>query len=350
MKKLLLIEDDTVLRENTSELLDLAGYNVIAAADGKQGLLAAKENAPDAIICDIMMPELDGYGVLEALNKDVKTKRIPFIFLSAKTERKDVRKGMELGADDYLTKPFTESELIGAIESRLAKVAIMKDMQRDQLGTTTQDMTGLKTIHDLKNFMDDNGVEYSFQLGDTIYQEGDNSNIVYLVLRGAVKTHKLDEQGKELITAIYNPDDFFGLSSFIRNTPYREYATAMENTELVGISKDSMKSILEENHDLAMELIQLLSDNLSETKDQLLQMAYGSVRKKTAATILKFAEKLQEDAKGNIHILRSDLASVAGIATETLIRTLSSFKEEGLIRIENRNIKILDLDQLRKIQ
>ena len=93
----------------------------------------------------------------------------------------------------------------------------------------------------------------------------------------------------------------------------------------------------------------VLAENLTEAKKQLLEMAYGSVRKKTASTILKFADKLQQDKQGNIHILRSDLASVAGMATETLIRTLSSFKKEGLIAMENHNIKILDEDMLSRI-
>ncbi len=122
IKKILLIEDDTALRENTAELLELANYKVLTAPDGEKGVLVAKTSHPDVIICDIMMPKLDGYGVLNALSEDNRTKSIPFIFLSAKTERKDVRQGMEMGADDYLTKPFEESELIGAIESRIAKV------------------------------------------------------------------------------------------------------------------------------------------------------------------------------------------------------------------------------------
>jgi len=104
IKKVLLIEDDTVVRENTAELLELSNYIVISAANGKIGIEKAKLHIPDIIVCDIMMPELDGYGVLEMLSKDEATKQIPFIFLSAKTERKDIRKGMEMGADDYLRK------------------------------------------------------------------------------------------------------------------------------------------------------------------------------------------------------------------------------------------------------
>lgn len=349
MKKVILIEDDPILRENTAELLDLSGYQVQTAADGKKGVIAVKENLPDVIVCDIMMPELDGYGVLQALSKDEKTKGIPFIFLSAKTERKDVRKGMELGADDYLTKPFGESELIGAIESRLAKMAILKEVDNTNAMSKTDTEAQIKSIHGLKNYIDDNGTIHRFKSGETIYQEGMHSTTVYLVLKGVVKTHKLDEMGKELITGINKPDDFFGFSCFSKNIVHAEYATAMEETELVGISSQDLRRLLEESHDLAMELMQFLSENLLEAKEQLLEMAYGSVRKKTASTILKFAEKLQKDSQGNLHILRSDLASVAGMATETLIRTLSSFKKEGLIQIEDRNIKIVDVDRLSRI-
>lgn len=348
MNKVLLIEDDTVLRENTAELLELSKYHVLTAPNGIKGIAAAKHHLPDIIICDIMMPEMDGYGVLNALAQDKTTKHIPFIFLSAKTERKDIRKGMESGADDYLTKPFEEAELIGAIESRLARMSIL-------MSTTGSDKTAgfntekIRTIHELKNYIDDNGNEIEYNVGETIYWEGHNSNLVYLIRKGTVKTHKLDEFGKDLITTVYKPDGFFGFTSFTKNLPYQEFATAMEDTQLISFPKDTLQKILENNNHLAMELMQMLTENLSEIKEQLLQMAYASVRRKTASTILKFAEQLEKDAQGRLHILRSDLASVAGMATETLIRTLSSFKKEGLIDIQDRNIRLLDLEGLKKV-
>lgn len=349
MKNVLLIEDDKALRENTAELLELANYKVLTAPDGEKGVLVAKSSNPDVIVCDIMMPKLDGYGVLDALSEDDGTRAIPFIFLSAKTERKDVRLGMEMGADDYLTKPFEETELIGAIESRIAKARILQEAKEGKTYDDSKFESQIKNIHQLKNFIDDNGEEYEFQLGEAIYREGDNSNLVYLVIKGIVKTHKLDEQGKELITGIYKADDFFGFTSFTKNIPYQEYATAMEDVMLIGLHKDEFKTVLEQNGELVMDLLQLLSENLTQIKEQLLQMAYGSVRKKTASTLLKFADKLKEDEEGNIHVLRSDLASVAGMATETLIRTLSSFKKEGIIEIKDRDIKILNMDRLQKI-
>lgn len=349
MKTILLIEDDVVLRENTKELLELADYKVTTASNGKIGLQTAIASNPNIIVCDIMMPELDGYGVLEGLAKQEHTMHIPFIFLSAKTERQDVRKGMDLGADDYITKPFSEDEIISAIESRLAKAAILKDRRNKQNLEDDNNIDELRSLNDLKNFFDDNGEILNYDKDENIYLEGQNSNYIYLITNGIVKCHKLDEKGKELTTALHKEDDLFGYTSFTQNIPYQETATTISETTLVGLSKNELKTILNTNHKLTLELIQLLTDDISGIKNQLLEMAYSSVYKKTATTILKFAEKLNCKPEEPIKISRNDLASVAGIATETLIRTISSFKKQGLIAIEGRNIKIIDLEKLKEV-
>ncbi len=348
MKKVLLVEDDTTVRENTAELLELANYEVITAANGIIGVEKAKKELPNIIVCDIMMPELDGYGVLETLSQSDVTKHIPFIFLTAKTERKDIRKGMEMGADDYLTKPFEEHELINAIESRLAKVAILKENSTQETDKETE-AHQLKTLDHLKNYFTDNGDEHIYKSNEIIYDEGNNSNYIFLVYNGVVKTHRIDEQGKELITALHKEDDFFGFTSFTQTNHYRETATALENTTVFRLVKNNLKTILHHNHAVTLNLIDHLNDNVSEMKKQLLQMAYSSVRKKTATTILRFSEKIKRRPDEIIRISRSDLASVAGIATETFIRTLSSLKKDGLIDIEGRNIKVLDLENLRRV-
>ncbi|MFD2144022.1 response regulator transcription factor [Mucilaginibacter antarcticus] len=120
-KKVLIIEDNDDIRENVIEILELAGYTVTSANNGKTGVELAFQDVPDIILCDIMMPEMDGYGVLYLLSKRPETIAVPFIFLTAKAEHFDRRKGMEMGADDYLTKPFDDMELLSAIESRLKK-------------------------------------------------------------------------------------------------------------------------------------------------------------------------------------------------------------------------------------
>jgi len=350
MKTVLLIEDDTVLRENTAELLELSNYEVITAANGQIGLEVARNQTPDIIICDIMMPILDGYGVLEGLSKHDNTKFIPFIFLSAKTERGDVRKGMNLGADDYITKPFSEDEILSAIESRIAKAAILKDERESANNTSDTNEDELRTLNDLKNFFDDNGKIFNYSKNDIIYKEGHNSNYIYLVTKGIVRCYKFDEKGKELTTALYKEDDLFGYTSFTDNIPYRETAIALKDVEMVGVSKAQLKEVLDKNHKLTLEVIQLLTDDITGVKDQLLQMAYSSVQRKTALTILRFAEKINSKPEDPIKISRNDLASVAGIATETLIRTMSHFKKQGLIEMEGRNIKVLDLQKLQDIQ
>jgi len=129
MKHLLLIEDNNEIRENTAEILELAGYSVSTAENGKRGIEIALQKKPDLIICDVMMPVLDGYGVLHLVHKNPELAPIPFIFLTAKAERTDFRKGMEMGADDYITKPFEDIELLNAVEVRL------KDGKRVRIGT-----------------------------------------------------------------------------------------------------------------------------------------------------------------------------------------------------------------------
>ncbi len=299
-----------------------------------------------------MMPEVDGYGVLQALASDPNTRQIPFIFLSAKTEHKEIRKGMDLGADDYLTKPFDEDELLSAIESRLAKSSILSAMAKEaqQSAIDAREEDSVRNLHELKNFFDDNGTIIEVKKGDPVYSVGDHSNNIFLILKGVVKSHKMDESGKELTTALHKADDFLGFTSFEENFPYQESATAVEDTELAAISKMELKEVLGKSKNVSLELMNVLTDNLSEIKQQLLQMAYSSVRKKTAQTILQFAAVLNKKSEDTIKISRNDLASVAGIATESLIRTLSGFKKEGLIEIEGRNIRILDLDRLETIE
>lgn len=121
MKKILVIEDEPEMRRNIAALLRFHDYEPIAAEDGRAGVEAARRDKPDLILCDVMMPELDGYGVLQALQADAALARIPFIFLTAKGEKDDHRSGMNLGADDYLTKPVANTDLVRAIEARLRR-------------------------------------------------------------------------------------------------------------------------------------------------------------------------------------------------------------------------------------
>lgn len=342
MRKILLIEDDVTVRENTAELLELSNYEVVTAPDGKKGVDKAKTEIPDIIVCDIMMPELDGYDVLTRLSKDPETNGIPFIFLSAKTEHKDVRRGMDLGADDYLTKPFEEEDLLSAIESRLAKIEILRAQEHKNNAEAVQNLSAFRE-------MMRNRKQINFKAAENIYEEGKSSLHFYMVERGVVKAHKYDSRGKEMITELYKEGDFFGNLSFNKNSAYGEFATALEDSILYVVSKDELREILKNNSNISIELLQDIGDHLMGVKEQLMEIAYASVRRKTARTILLFAHKIKKNPLHSIRISRADLAGVAGIASETLIRTLSDFKKEGLIEIEGRNVKLLNAEKLEAI-
>lgn len=133
MTKILVIEDELIVRDNIRERLENEGFETIGAEDGQAGVICAREQQPDLVICDVMMPELDGYEVINLMRQDPATATIPFIFLSAKSDKVDLRQGMELGADDYLTKPFTKAELLGAVAARLERQAAIARASAQQL-------------------------------------------------------------------------------------------------------------------------------------------------------------------------------------------------------------------------
>jgi DNA-binding NarL/FixJ family response regulator len=131
MKTILIIEDEPQTRQNLATILEMEGYRPVTAANGVDGIAAARREMPDLVLCDVSMPEMDGYGVLTALRDDRTLAHIPFIFLTAKGDRRDLRQGMNLGADDYLAKPASATELLGAISARLALSAVRQPGARD---------------------------------------------------------------------------------------------------------------------------------------------------------------------------------------------------------------------------
>jgi len=149
MVKVLVIEDEMEIRANLLELLSLEGYDIIGADNGVTGVIGAMEQDPDIILCDVMMPELDGYDVLKALRQEPKTALIPFIFLTALADKGDMRQGMVLGADDYLTKPFSCSDVLHAIKARLNRQARMSAQQKAQQAADIAERKKLQAFKDV---------------------------------------------------------------------------------------------------------------------------------------------------------------------------------------------------------
>ena len=342
--KVLIIEDNDDIRESTSEILQLAGYAVIQAVNGKEGVAMAGSELPDLILCDIMMPEMDGYSVLHLLGKNQETAVIPFIFLTAKTDRQDMRKGMEMGADDYLTKPFDDVELFNAIAVRLQKYQHTKALISTSLNNLSKLIVNKSGLDELAKYISERKVR-QIKKKQVIYYEGDTANGLYLLISGKVKTFKVAQDGRELLTGLYGPEEYFGTAALLAAENYMETAEAVENTALCLIPKDLMEQLLNKYPDVSASFIKLLANNVLQNEQQLLELAYHSVRKRMAEVILRLKGTETEDNHQVLTVSRDNLASMAGIATETVSRILSDFKDEGLI--ERTGGKILVLDQLR---
>ncbi len=350
-KKILLIEDNEDVRENTAEILELAEYKVSTAPDGKEGVELARKEFPDLIICDIMMPGLDGYGVLHLISKDPVLSTVPFIFLTAKAERSDMRKGMELGADDYITKPFDKTELLNAVESRLKKADLLKkeyDKDLEGLGNFISDVAGTGA---LKRFLEGKKINH-YRKKESIYLEGNYPNGLYYINKGKVKIFKTHEYGKELITDLLKEGDFFGYTTLLEENPYNESAETMEDAEITFIPKEEFQQMVFGNVSVTKNFLKILTKGVLDKQERLLDLAYSSVRKRTAEALILLRDKYQakEVEQFSIAIARDDLANIVGTATESLIRTLSDFKEEKLIEIKDGKIKILDEKKLRNLK
>ncbi len=350
MKTILLIEDDADMRENTAEMLELAGYRVNKAENGKRGVEEARKQTPDLVLCDIMMPELDGYGVLHMLGRNPATAEVPFIFLSAKAERGDVRRGMELGADDYLTKPFEESELLNAIEGRLKRSELFRkgfDSGFEGLNKFMDQARGLEALKDIGRDRKTRRIAKK----EILFHEGDELRQVPYLVQGKVRTFKINNDGKELVTGLHTTGEFIGYMGLLENGRAMETAEALEECEVALIPREDLLALLYRDRDVSIRFIKMLARDVKEKEQHLLQLAYASVRQRVAQALLRLHDRFAEqNASGlGVRISREDLATIVGTATESLIRCLTDLKEDGLISSEGREIQIVDKARLEKL-
>jgi CRP-like cAMP-binding protein/CheY-like chemotaxis protein len=350
MKNILLIEDDKDMRENTAEILELANYRVMKAENGKRGVELARKDPPDLILCDIMMPELDGYGVLHLLARDPHTAEVPFIFLSAKAERSDVRKGMELGADDYLTKPFEESELLNAIEGRLKRSDLFRkgfDQSMDGLNAFLESARGVSALQDIAKDRKMRSVGRK----EMIFHEGDELRSVYFIQSGKVRSFKMNNDGKELVTGLYGPGEFLGYMSVLEGGRVNEAAEALEPTELAIIPREELQALLYRDRDVSMRFIKMLTREVKEKEQLLLDLAYASVRQRVAQALLRLHGRYSADEASTlgVQISREDLATIVGTATESLIRALTDLKDDGLVEVRGREIHLRNIKGLERL-
>jgi DNA-binding response OmpR family regulator len=347
LKKILLIEDDSFQRTKTAEILELADYNVLCAGDGRSGVALAKSDCPDLILCDIVMPDLDGYGVLSILNKNTMTSRIPFIFMSSKNTVSEIRKGMSLGADDYITKPCVETELLNAIRTRLKRNNLFKShidsdfmLQSEFTGSEFRFPEEIIARYPLKYF----------SKKEHIYRESDHAVNLFLIHSGMVKSIKTDSYGKNLVTGITVSGELFGDISCINQPVYGETTIAMvEGTRVRIIPKKELTDLIRRDTMKANQFIHYLIKLMKDKEHQLLQMAYSPVRERVATALIKYMHLNQGDDNYILNMSREELACTVGTTKESLVRCLTELKQEKIIESAGSDIKIIDESALTKL-
>ena len=346
LKKILIVEDNQFLRTTTADILQLAGYEVIQAEHGKEGVERAQLDRPDMIVCDVEMPELDGYGVLHYLSNDPKTAMIPFIFLTSRDGAEEMRRGMSSGADDYLVKPFSEADLLATIEVRLKKSAILQreygrpPQRLNEFIADASEQGGIPGID-----VGDRPRKYG--AGQVLFAEGDATSHVYYVASGVVKVFRTDNYGKELIIELCKPGDFFGHMDVLKGLEYTSAAEVLEDAEVHLVPRKVFLDLMHRNRDVAMRFIRLLAGEVTQNQQRLLALAYASVRERTAQALLDLNDRFKE-SESKPHLSREDLAGMVGTAKESLIRALSDFKSDGWVSLSGKNVLIEDEAALKR--
>jgi CheY-like chemotaxis protein len=338
--KILIIEDNTEMRENISEILDLAGYETHSAADGLIGIQAARQHKPDLILCDIMMPNLDGFGVIKIMQQDENLKSIPLIFLTAKAEREDFRKGMNLGAEDYLLKPFEDSDLLEVIEKKLKKY---KELSVNKTARILSGLIQFKEFEKLDSVQDllKNTSSKELVKKTKIWHSQDNVNHVYYLESGHIKEVIDAVGGKEFILEFYSAPGFAGLN-YLFQANYPGYAELLETSSVKILSRKTLEEIILKDN-LLTSFLHYTNDITGDRIQRLTINSFGNVREKVAFHICHLSGKINFLT---IQLSREDLASYCGIAKETLIRTLTEFKDEKLIKLDQDGLVILQPQKL----
>jgi len=344
MKKILIIEDNSDVRENLAEILALSGYEAILAENGKIGAAKAQAELPDLILCDIMMPELDGYGVLHILSRQSTTADIPFIFLTAKAEKDDFRRGMSLGADDYITKPFDDVVLLQTIENRLVKSERLRVASEQGSNSLEHFIDEARALEAIKHLSENREVRH-YKKKDIVFREGEHPRWLYFVESGKVKVFKTSDDGRELIVKVAQQGDFLGFLALFKEDAYPESAAALEDCSIKLVPKQDFAALVFGNRDVNARFIKMLASHIAEREQQLIELAYNSVRKRVAIALTNLCDQ----SGPVIHLLREDLAAIAGTAKETLIRTLTDFKNEGMVEIKEGVVTILKIEKMREM-
>lgn len=341
---ILVIEDNDEVRDNLSVILDIYGYSVTTAPNGLDGVKEAIQNPPDLILCDVMMPELDGYGVINLLSENELTKGIPFVFITARTEKEDIRRGMNLGADDYITKPFFKDELIGVIETRLKKAA---SRTKTSSPVTPHLVDTARGKERLNESFTQHGLSKKYGQGEYLVREGDHPHFLYRIEKGHVHLIRSHEYGRDYIIAELGPGELFGLPTLLeRGAFHYKVKAATEKVSCQQLPKDILFKLINTDRHVTEALMHMLAGQVEERSEKLVRQAYDSVRRRTALMLCDLHEK-----HGNkpINLSREELAQMTGTTKESVIRAISDFRKDGLLATSGRSIQLVDSERLKKL-
>lgn len=348
MYKILLIVNDPEIRASSCEILELASYQVLQASDGKNGVEQAMLEQPDIIVTELVMPGLDGFGVLHLLQNKPLFANALFIVLCSVLDKKELRKAMEMGADDVIVKPFEGAELLSSIETRIRKQQLRQTIS----ALADKAIPALQSESELLSYLiQDRNID-RYNKKQLVTREGDRPTKVFYVLCGKARSFKTHPDGKDLVIDLYGPGDYIGFEDLLSGSNYSETVETLDYTELAIIPRKDFEEVIHSSTVASKKFIEKLIQRSAQLQNRLLWLAYHSLRQKVAAAILQLKEKYSCTSNGyfEINLNRAAFASIAGTATESSIRTLGEFKAEHLIELEaDGTIRLLNEKKLAEL-
>jgi len=343
MKKLLIIDVRTEVRKNIAGALTFAGYACVEASDATEGMEIAAKEKPDLIICDVMIPDLDGHDALYLFSKNEATALTPFIFLHPIAEHK----GLSTGTNNKMSKTFDDIDLLNTVKAELRKHDILTEQySADEKGASML----IKTLNG-SGIMDlqlDKYKKGAWLRKQLLYMEGKRPAYLFYIQKGQVKTYKINEDGKEYITNLYAAEDFAGYLPLLEDKEYDDTAEILEDAEILSIPRQDFLDALYHDMNIACRFLKLIARDIKSKEERLIQMAYSSLRKRVAGALLDITGKFSSN-NSKISITREDIAQYIGTAKESAIRVLSDFKLEKLIETVKGKIKVLDKQKLQSM-
>ncbi|MES1224417.1 MAG: response regulator, partial [Bacteroidota bacterium] len=328
-------------------MLELEAYEVLTATNGKEGVEIAFSEVPDIIFCDIRMPDLDGYSVLYLIGKNKRTMHIPFIFLTALTERLQVKKGLGLGAAGYVKKPFTEKDLLQAMNS----VTRQRTDEEAARLCTVQDITDVMIHAELI------GAPISVEglAKKIIYRhaglflENGQPDSVYYVVSGRVRSYLFNDNHIKFTTNLHGPGEFLGYAAILEGTVHKDNAEADEDSVLLTIPVNDFLQLINFKRSLAEQIVELLSGFDPQNVKKIMSLVYLSYRNKVVETLLEISYKTEphkEQRDLEHEKLKRHINQYAGSINEYLHGILDELCADNLICIKEGNIVIHDEKKL----